>query len=413
MLFVAAIGVAVLRYRLWDLGLVLRRTLLYAMLTAVLLAGYVALVIALREVITVDLVPELLVTAVIAILALPLREFLQRAIDKMLFGDRRDPYAVVRAIGRRLEQAEAALPSVLAELSESLRLSGSEITLPDGSVVAAYGSMTTVGIRIHLHHFGRRVGDLVAARRNPNEPFSGAEVRLLSDVAGHLGVAVQSVLLDEAVHRSQDRLTEIREAERDRLRRELHDEMGPLLGAASLRVQAARNLLATSEPPLERVNLVLAAVAIDVDRAQAEAQRIVSDLRPGSLDDRGLLGALREHTDVWAGRLRLRLDLPIELPRLDPRVEAAAYRIALEGLRNAERHSGGTTATLRVGISDGQLVVIVDDDGHGLTVPSPTGVGLGSMRERARLVGGSVRLESAECGGLCRVRGRLPLAATK
>jgi signal transduction histidine kinase len=407
---VGSIAVAVLRYRLWDLGLVVRRTLVYLVLTAFLVAAYVGLVLGLRSVVHVALVPELLVTAVIAIVALPLREVLQRAIDRMLFGERRDPYLVVRALGRRLEDgADPVLPSTVRGLAEALRLPGAAIVLPDGTVAAAHGTVRGDGARIPLQHNGHLVGELLAARRHPAEPLTGLDLRLLTDVAGHLGVIVQAALLDEAVRRSQERLVQAREAERARLRRDLHDEMGPVLGAASLRVAAARNLLGSTEPPLEQVGTVLSAVAGDLDRARAEVQRIVTHLRPGVLAA-GLLDALREHASGWTGTLQLDLRMPAEVPPLAEAVEVAAYRIAVEGLHNAERHSGGTTATVAVAVRGQDLEVVVEDDGCGLSAPPSRGVGLGSMRERARMAGGILRLEPGMAGGL-RVYALLPLAA--
>ncbi len=406
---VASIAVAVLRYRLWELGLVLRRTLVYAMLSTLLVVAYVGLVLALRRVVTADLVPELLVTALVAVAALPLRTVLQRAVDRMLFGDRRDPYALVRSLGRRTaDGAGAALPGALREIADGLRLPGAAVVLADGSGSATHGSVDVEGARIPLTHHGVRVAELIVARRHPAEPLTRADLRLLDDVAGHLAATVQSDVLDEAVRRSQARLVGVREAERARLRRDLHDEMGPLLGAVGLRVRAARNLLAATDPPLHRIETVLDAAAGDVGRALAEVQRIVADLRPGALDGRGLLDALRAYASGWAGTLDVRLDLPERLPVLDPAVETAAYRIAVEGLHNAEKHSGGTTATLRLVVHDERLDLAVTDDGCGLAAPPERGVGLGSMRERARIVGGTLWLEPVGTGGLS-VRGRLPL----
>lgn len=406
---VASIAVAVLGFRLWDLGLVLRRTLVYVVLSALLVVGYVGLVLALRRVLVVDLVPELLVTALVAIAALPLRTVLQRAVDRVLFGDRRDPYLIVRALGRRMTGVtDAALPGALRELVDGLRLPGAAIVLPDGTAAARCGPVTVEGARIPLTHNGAHVADLVAARRHPAELLTRFDLRVLHDVAGHLAVAVRSAVLEEAVRRSQDRLADAREAERARLRRDLHDELGPLLGAAALRVGAARNLLGGSEPRPERVDTVLDGAAADIGRAATEVQRILGDLRPGALDGRGLLTALHEHTAAWVGRLDVLLDLPAHLPAIPPAVETAAYRIAVEGLHNAERHSGGTTATLRLAVRDGCLDLEVTDDGRGLVVPSGHGVGLGSMRERARIVGGTLRLEPVDAGGL-RILGSLPL----
>jgi two-component system NarL family sensor kinase len=405
--FVGTVTVAALRFRLWELGLVLRRTLVYLLLTGFLVAGYVGLVLGLRSLLTAPLVPELLVTAVVAVVALPLREVLQRALDRMLFGERRDPHVVVRALGRRLEDGAApVLPAVVGELTAALRLPAAAIVLPDGTVVAAHGTPTGDGARVPLQHHGRVVGELLADRRHPAEALTGLDLRLLADVAGHLGVVVQSAVLEEAVRRSQERLASAREAERDRLRRDLHDEMGPVLGAASLRVKAAQNLLGASPPALPEAGTVLQAVVGDLDRAMREVQRLITDLHPEALAG-GLLDALQEHARGWAGNLRLTLSLPELLPPLDATVEAAAYRIAVEGLHNAERHSGGTTVTLAVTECDCQLEVIVADDGRGLRQPPSRGVGLGSMLERARAVGGILRLEPSGAGGL-RVHATLP-----
>jgi signal transduction histidine kinase len=186
--------------------------------------------------------------------------------------------------------------------------------------------------------------------------------------------------------------------------------MGPVLGAASMRVAAVRNLLGGQEPPVQQIGTVLSAVAADLDRARAEVQRIVTDLRPGALAG-GLLGALRDHASGWTGTLRLDLRIPAELPRLAEAVEIAAYRIAVEGLHNAERHSGGTVATVVVAVRGCDLEVVVEDDGSGLTTPPSRGVGLGSMRDRARMAGGVLRLEPAGTGGL-RVHALLPLGAS-
>ncbi|MEV5765332.1 GAF domain-containing sensor histidine kinase [Micromonospora sp. NPDC052213] len=408
-----AIAVAVLRHRLWDLGLVLRRTLLYALLTAVLLGAYVGGVLSLDAALPTapELLPEVLVTGVVAIVALPLREVLQAALERVLFGARRDPHQVVRTLGRLLESSrEPLLERVVAELSAALRLPRVAIELPDGSVTAAAGTggPTGNGLRIPLQVGGQTVGALVTSRRHPAEPLSPADRRLLTDLAGHLGVVVQSASLDTALRRSHERLTHIRAEERSRLQRDLHDGLGPLLSAANMRVAAARNLLA-DPADVDRATTVLDTATGDLAGALEEVQRIIADLRPGQLAERGLVAALRDQVDHWAGRLTVTLEAPDPLPPIEPATETAAYRIVLEALRNAERHSGGGSARVRLAISDGTLTVDVRDDGAGLpATPVRVGaVGLRSMAERAEALGGAVRVESPAEGGTV-VRGVLP-----
>jgi two-component system NarL family sensor kinase len=257
--------------------------------------------------------------------------------------------------------------------------------------------------RLPLQHGGAAVGELVAGRRHPAEPLTGRDRRLLADLAGHLGVAVHAVALNEELRRSHARLLAARAEERARIQRDLHDELGPLLGAASLRVQAARNLLDGNR----RVDEVVAAAGADLARAMGEIRRVLADLQPTILAERGLIAALREHASSWAGRLALELDLPETLPPLDPMAEVAAYRIAVEALHNAERHSGGSTVTLLLRLAEGRLEVEVSDDGAGILPQAATGVGLRSMRERAERLGGSLTVLVGEDGGVT-VNGRIP-----
>jgi signal transduction histidine kinase len=217
-------------------------------------------------------------------------------------------------------------------------------------------------------------------------------------------VAIHSAALDEELRRSHARLLAARADERIRIQRDLHDELGPLLGAASLRVQAARNLLGEAD---RRIEEVMAAIGSDLERAMGEVRRILADLQPSALAEHGLITALREHATSWAGRLALDLDLPEILSPIDPAAEVAAYRIAVEALHNAERHSGGSAVTLRLRLSDGRLEVEVADNGTGISARARTGVGLRSMRERAERLGGSLTVAACEDGG-ARVHGTIP-----
>ncbi|MBB5773714.1 sensor histidine kinase [Nonomuraea jabiensis] len=405
----AAIGVALLRYRLWDLGLVIRRAVVYALLTGLLLLTYVGGVLALRSLLP-DLLPEILLTGLTAIVALPLRALLQATLDHVLYGARRDPYSVIRALGHRL-QAEATplLPMVVTALAESLRLPYVAIELADGSIAASTGSPhddKAVEAQL-LHHRTELVGKLVAGRRHPAEPLTPHDRSFLEGISGHLGTAVHSAAVDEELRRSHERLLATRDEERLRIQRDLHDQLGPLLGAASLRTRAARNLLGTPG----RLDDVLAAIGDDLNRALAEIRRILADLAPGPCDGQGLLAALRWHASLWTGNPSLRLDLPPSLPPLDAHIEAAAYRIAVEALHNARRHSRGSQVTMRVRLSQDSLHLDVIDDGVGFPAHIQPGVGLNSMRARAEQIGGSLELRTSQGGGV-RVRSVLPVVTS-
>ncbi|HZI97449.1 MAG TPA: GAF domain-containing sensor histidine kinase [Actinomycetales bacterium] len=412
--FVACLAVAVLRHRLWDLGLVLRRGLTYAVLTGLLLALYLGLALVLRSLLPADpeLLPGLVTTAVVALAALPLRRLVGHEIDRMLFGDGGDALEVVRNLGRRLEQtpADSPIAGALSELGSSLRLPHLVVTLADGTVEARHGAPLATDLSLPLSHAGELVGRLEVSRRHPAEELHPRDVALLTDVAAHLGVAVRAVSLRTDLRRSHERLLGARTEERQRLQRDLHDGLGPVLGAAGMRVGAARNLIAAGAGA-GRVDDVLSYVGADVDSAVEEVRRILAGLRPTTLDEVGLLAALQDHVRGWAGGLAVELDVPDRLPPLDPVTEATAYRIALEGLRNAERHSGGRRAVVRLAVDDRRLTVEVSDDGVGLDAQAPAGVGLLSMRSRAEQLGGRLEVTAAHARGAV-VRGVLPLQAT-
>jgi signal transduction histidine kinase len=214
------------------------------------------------------------------------------------------------------------------------------------------------------------------------------------------------------LRRSREALVTAREEERRRLRRDLHDGLGPALAGSMMKVAAVRSLLA-SDP--DRAAAILDDLAIDSRGMIDEVRRIAYNLRPPALDEVGLIGALRQHIAAFdeggaTGRaLRVTLDTPDTLPPLSAAVEVAALRIALEGLTNAARHSGGSSVQVRLTASEDAVEVAVADDGTGLANGSPAGIGLTSMRERAEELGGTLRVETSDRGGTT-VAARLPLA---
>jgi two-component system, NarL family, sensor kinase len=194
-----------------------------------------------------------------------------------------------------------------------------------------------------------------------------------------------------------------REAERRRLRRDLHDGIGPALTGIAMKADAATNKLRSDTDARDLVE----AVSADARRAIGEIRRVIDDLRPESLDELGLIGALRERAQhvTGASPLALNLELPNQLPELSAAVEVAAYRVATEALNNAVRHSGGRTARLRITVTDFLEVEVTDD---GLTNEAwKPGLGLAAMRERVRELGGDLYAGHNGSGG--RVIATFPL----
>lgn len=405
----AAIGVAVLRYRLWDLGPAVRRSVVFALASAMLASLYLGVVLLLDHVVGQrGVFATALAATVVAVVAVPARSGAQRMLDHLLYGNRRDPYAVVRDLGARLENAGPdLLSSMCDELATSLRVPYVAIELVNGRVLAEAGDPAPEGGRVPLVRSGSLLGHLVVGRRSMTEPLTDLDRHLLEDLAGHAGTAVRAALLDAELRDSYERLLLVREHERARLRRELHDGLGPVLGAVTLRAEAARNMVRAGGPA-EEVDAVLAGVGAETELAVREVRRLLEDLVPSVVVEQGLRKALETFAENYTLDIDVRLDLPEALPPLAATTEVAVYRVVGEALRNASRHSGGDVCTVTVTVEGADLTVEVSDDGRGMADASP-GVGIKAMRERVAAVGGHLQIiEHPDSGSGITIRARLP-----
>jgi signal transduction histidine kinase len=422
LLIPVTIGIAMLRHHLFDVDLVINRTLVYGTLTAsvillyVLVVGELGAILQTRE----NFFISLLAAGLVAILFAPLRDRLQRGVNHLMYGERDEPYAVLSRLGQRLESTlapDAVLPAVVGTVKEALRLPYAAVELErDGKfeIVAATGNLVEDPLRLPLVYGGETVGRLVLGLRTGERTFTPADWRLLDDLAPQIGVAVHAVrLADEAVRlsadlqRSRERLVTAQEEERRRLRRDLHDGLGPQLAALTMRVEAARDLI-SSDPA--QAEALLGDLIEQTQDAVADVRRLVYALRPPALDALGLLAALRtQAAHQNHGGLRITIDGPEQLPPLPAAVEVAAYRIALEALSNVVRHAGARNCTVRLALDEvaGTLRLEVTDDGRGIGEDCGTGVGLSSMRERAAELGGTLAIEAVSPSGT-RVRASLP-----
>jgi signal transduction histidine kinase len=214
------------------------------------------------------------------------------------------------------------------------------------------------------------------------------------------------VRLTADLQRSRERLITAREEERRRLRRDLHDGLGPQLASLTLTLAAARELL---RHDVDAADTLLQELAGHTQAAIADIRRVVYDLRPPALDDLGLVLAVREQAARYrqAG-LQIMIDAPDQLPSLPAAVEVAAYRIVQEALTNVVRHAQARTCTVCLMLGDA-LIVTIRDDGVGLPPDGRAGVGLTSMRERTAELGGSCQITSVPGQGAC-IHAQLPLS---
>ena len=411
-----SIAMAVFRRRLWDIDLIINRALVYGGLTALVIALYVMVVGLFSNAFRFEdsVALSVLATGLIAILFNPVRLRLQRVINRLMYGERDDPVTVIGKLGEQLEHAASpgeSLVTLVDTIGRSLKLPYVAITTREGDtghIVAAAGTAPADLVRMPLTYQSQQVGELLVAPRGAGESFATAERRLLDNIARQAGAAVYAAQLTGHLQRSREQLVLAREEERRRLQRDLHDGLGPQLATLSMQLDVARRLAAEDAP--EAADL-LGQLSADTQTAIADIRRLVYELRPPALDQMGLAGALREYA---AGQrngqaaVLVTVEAPDALPPLPAAVDVAAYRIVQEAVANCLRHAGATECAIRLEFGD-RLTLRVRDNGRGLPLSVPPGVGLASMRERAAELGGECRIEAAPGGGT-QVIATFPLA---
>jgi signal transduction histidine kinase len=352
---------------------------------------------------------------------------LQQGVNRLMFGERNEPYRVLSRLGQRLVEtlpAESLLPTIVETVAHTLKLPyvaivwkreqvlpGTESPLLAAAFGTSRGSQAVA--RVPLVHQGKHLGELILSPRRREEELSPADQRLVRDLAPQIGMALHSALLLTNLQQltidlqhSRERLVTAREEERRRLRRDLHDGLGPQLSSQTLTLSAIKKLLRQDPDTAEHL---LTDAITHAQEAIADIRRLVYALRPPALDDLGLLATLQEQmTQYYASGIQLQLSAPEALPPLPAAIEIACYRIVQEALTNVVRHAHATHATVDLRVRAEALEVEVSDDGQGLPPGVRCGVGLTSMRERAEELGGTCLVEALTEGGT-RVCARLPL----
>jgi signal transduction histidine kinase len=405
-----SLTVAVTRYRLYDIDVIINRTLVYGALTASVVAIYALVVGGVGVVFqsSGNLLVSLLATGLVAVFFQPLRERLQQAVNRMMFGERDDPYQVLRQLGQRLESSgapAAVLPAIVETVAQALKLPHAEITLRRGDdfePAAQYGRANGEPVGFPIQYQSETIGYLRVSPRFSKEDLTEADEELLRQIARQTGPAARAVQLTKDLQSSRVHLVTAREEERRRLRRDLHDGLGPVLASQGLKMAAASQLM-RDDP--EKAQQILEELAAQNESTVSEIRRLVYDLRPAALDDLGLVGAVRDYaaalSDHRSGAKGVRIDVRQPdrgLPPLSAAVEAAAYRIAVEALTNVTRHAQAKRCVISFDLERGNfgdfLRLEVADDGVGMSDERRAGVGLTSMRERAEELGGTFQVQS-------------------
>ncbi len=419
----AAIAVAILHHGLYDLRRAAHRTLLWLTMSAAVVGIYAAVVIT-----VVALVPDhhawwppALAAALAALALIPLRDELQRGVTRVVYGRWHEPYEVLAGLGQDLEAAadiDRLLDAAVAELTTGLDLRDVSVRDLDGTVVTGTGGSPGTAAAavpgsaavaapamiaaadpgtasIPLLAYGTAVGSLTY--RVPDRPLSAAEERLLHDLARQLGGALHARRLREDLQRARERLVLAREEERRRLRRDLHDGIGPALAGLTLKTETARALL---PPGSDGASRQLRDLSEEIRRTVVDVRRLVEGLRPPALDELGLAGACAQAVErLTAGPgLAASVDACDDLPALPAAVEVAAYRIVVEAVTNTVRHARARRCRVSIGCTPAGLAVEVTDDGTGLHEAGQHGHGLAIMRERAEELGGTFAVTDGSPG---------------
>jgi signal transduction histidine kinase len=416
LVFPASVTVALALRGLYELDLVLNRSLVALASGAVLLAVYLAVAAATAQ-LTRDDGPLVALPAagLVAVAFAPVRSWVQRVVSRRLFGTADDPQLLLHRMGVRLQGAadpESLVAAVVDTAAESMRLpyAAIEIVTDNPSdqpwrVAHERGRRPAAVDAFAITVGDRLVGRLVAAPRRDAASLSPLDRRTLIDLARHSGVAAHVVALLTDLRVAQQRLLVAREEERHRIHRDLHDGIGPTLVGLTLQLEVAADVAEGSE-----LGDLTRRLHGEAARATDDVRRMVRDLRPGELEELGLSAAVT----AAAGRLssahapRFDLDTPASLPQLGAAVEDAAYKICLEAMTNVIKHSGASRCTVRIGHAADLLELEVSDDGRGLGADLPTGTGLESMRLRAAALGGDVAITASGAQGGTSVVAHLP-----
>jgi signal transduction histidine kinase len=411
----AAIGLAVLRYRLYEIDVLISRAVVYGLLSAALTGVYLAALAAAGGLSGAGrlLNAPVLATVIAAAVLLPVRGRLQRLVDRLFFGDRGAPYAAMARLVRQVEEATTAEPllgSVVAVVARSLRLpyAAVELRVGDGWVpTAAWGRAADEVATFPLTFQRETVGRLLVGQRAAGERLSQDDEHLLANLARQVAPSAHAVALREALDASRAGQVTAREEERRRLRRDLHDGVGPTLAGLTLGLDTAR-AISGGHPKLEDL---LTKLKTESQRAVTDIRGIVYGLRPPALDELGLAGALQEEAarlERQAPGLSITLDIPAQdLDGLPAAVEVAAFRIITEAVTNVLRHARARRCQITVK-SGRDLILEIGDDGTGMPEGWRSGVGITSMRERVAELGGQLAVEPGHPRGT-RVIARLPI----
>ena len=393
---VAALTV-VLRGRMWGLDVAVSRATVWAMLTALVVVVYSAVIWLSARMLPVDeRFGGYLSVGLLALAVQPVRRWLQREVDRLVYGRAPDPAAVLRTLvddGSAPRTPAESLQALADALASSLRL-GHVAIVSDPAIArltAEAGRPSDDAVTLPLLVGERRLGELRIGPR-PGTRLDDRTLRLAEGLVGLVAVTLEVAQVNAALDRARSRLVEVRHEERRLLRRELHDGLGPTLAGIGLGLTAVEQM--GDDQRAERSELI-GQLRGELVRRTEDVRTMARAMLPPALDDGDLVGAVDTLARRMGGQgLRIDTDLR-DVDRLTPRTQVAVYLIVSEALLNVRRHAAATRCLVQV-LGGGPTVVRVSDDGTGLDGATRPGVGITSMRERAEELGGVLALTGGD-----------------
>ncbi|MGN6250905.1 MAG: histidine kinase [Marmoricola sp.] len=341
----------------------------------------------------------------------PLRLRLAHRVQRLVLGGRANRYDAVAGLASVLETTDdgtSQLAAVARAVAEAfgVRFVGVEVERTGGErLLALYGVQPAETRTLPITYRGAPVGRLVLPARGLRSRLSLDDERLLGDLVRQAATAARTSQLAEELQASRGRLVLAREEERRRIRRDLHDGLGPALGGVVFQLESARLLV---DRDADRARDQISTARDALQEVVGDVRRLVHELRPPALDDRGLVGALAQQAERISSTGPATTVAADDLGTLPAAVEVAAYRIVGEALTNVVRHADASSCRVGLAVQGQALVVTVHDDGRGMPDDAEAGVGMVSLRERAAELGGSVAVSCPDGGGTL-VHAVLPL----
>jgi signal transduction histidine kinase len=424
----AAAAVAILKYRLYDIDVVIRKTVVLGTIAVFITAVYMLLVVGpilligsgggSRE----SVVLSAVAAAVVAVAFQPVRQRAHRFANRLVYGKRATPYEVLSVFSERMGEtfaAEEVLPRMARILAEGTGARNAAVWLREGSTLRAAASwpepsdrsvplsgdevpdLGPAEVAVAVRHRGEMLGAL-SVTTSQQEPLTPAEEKLVADLAAQAGLVLRNASLISELRASRQRLVAAQDEERRKLERNLHDGAQQQLVALSVKQRLAETLI---DRDADRAKQLMAEIRSDSVEALENLRDLARGIYPPLLADKGLVVALEGQARKAAVPTEVRVE---NVGRYTQDVEAAVYFCTLEALNNVAKYSRATRAQVHLSQTNGELVFEVVDDGAGFD-PTRTGYGTGlqGMVDRLDALGGAVMVESRPGGGTA-VRGRIP-----